>query len=93
MPFAENIIEFFDTDDFAETVTISGGIGSVNVIFTDEYAEQFETEGDLPMAVARTTDVAAVTHGMTVTRGATTFTVREIQPDGTGVTVLVLEEN
>jgi len=93
---------FFDTDDFglAATYTLNGGASStVNGIFDNQFLEvdplggvgvisaqpQFTcTSADLPGA-------AAVGDGISIS--SVGYKVREIQAEGTGVTVLVLEKN
>lgn len=91
MAFTEDLTVFFDTDDFGEAVTIAGS--SVNVIFDNAF---LGIEGEAvvaatqPMAYARTSDVSSVVAGNTFVRGAVTYYVTGIHPDGTGVTQLIL---
>jgi hypothetical protein len=49
-------------------------------------------ESAQPAALVRDSDVAGVVHGKLVVRGAVTYAVRGVHPDGTGLTLLVLEK-
>jgi len=44
-----------------------------------------------PELVAKTDDLATVANGQTITINAVAYTVRAIEPDGTGITRLTLE--
>jgi len=92
---------FFDVDDFgvAATYTASGGSpATVNGIFDNEF---FEVEAGGTVAVAmeqprftcRTSDVSSAAEGDAITINSIDYTIRVVQVDGTGVTVLVLEED
>jgi len=89
--FAEDLAPFFDTDTgFAQFATVSGQ--SVPVIFDNGYQAGLsglvETTG--PTARAKSADVGAVVQGSTMVIGGTTYTVTGVQPDGQGVTTLLL---
>jgi len=92
---------FFDVDDFgvAATYTASGGSPTtINGIFDNEF---FEVEAGGTVAVAmeqprftcRTSDVSSAAEGDAITINSIDYTIRVVQVDGTGVTVLVLEED
>ena len=90
MPFTEDLDVFFQTSDFATTVTVKST--QLSAIFDHDYAEEFETEGEFPMLVCKTADLPNdLAHGDSVTIGSSTYKVVGIQSDGTGVTTLVLE--
>lgn len=94
--FTEDLTVFFDTaNGFAETVTYQGT--HIDVIFDDAFVNigvgQFGgVESRKPACLAREADVPSVAHGHTVKRGAVTYHVIGVEPDGTGVTLLVLEK-
>lgn len=79
----------FDADEFAVEATIGGA--TVRGILDDEYIEDADIAGTRPVLVCKTADVAAVDQGDTVTIDGTDYEVVIPQPDGTGVTRLVLE--
>ena len=90
---------FFGTDDFgtAATYTPSGGSSStVNGIFDNDYALA-DPLGSVgvgsadPRFVCRTSDVATAANGDALVVNSVTYTVRNVEDDGTGVTTLVLE--
>jgi hypothetical protein len=91
MPFSENLGVFFQTAHFADVATI--GTTSVKGIFEHQYVETLNVPGEaptflcqsdeLPVGTAREDSIAITGHG--------TYRIVDMQPDGTGVTLLVLE--
>ena len=61
------------------------------VIFDAAYADPLGIAGAEPRATCISADVSAATLGTPITINGAAFTVREKQPDGTGLTVLLLE--
>lgn len=74
--------------DLAELVTIAGR--PVRAIFDAAYADVLGVAGSAPVLTCASADVASVARGAAVRVRGAAFTVANIQPDGTGVTVLVL---
>ena len=98
---ATELAVFFDADEFgvAATYTPSGGsTATVNGIFDNEFFE-VEAGGEIAVAMeqprftCRTSDVSTAAEGDSITINSIAYTVRVVQSDGTGVTVLVLEES
>jgi len=88
MPFTDDTSEFFS--DFAEQVTIAGA--SVSAIFDSAYTRVGTLLSTTDPALwCKASDVTSVVRGTAVTVRGVAYTVRDIQPDGTGVTVLQLE--
>lgn len=90
MPFTEDLSPFFDTAGFAQTVTI--GDDSVRAIFDNGYADAFDAlalRG--PRLTLPTAAAPAATAGTAVVVAGTAYRVASVQPDGTGVTTLLLE--
>lgn len=90
---------FVDPDEFGATAVISGGVGSVDGIFDDDYfAQSVDAELDIaaaqPAFSASTVLLSGTTVGATATINGTAYTVREIHPDGqpVGMTLLVLHD-
>jgi len=81
--------------DFGESVTIGGA--AKTVIFSNEFESQsvfgLEVESAAPVLTCKTTDVSAVVHGTAVVARSTNYTVRQIQSDGTGITLLMLTKD
>lgn len=90
MAFTESHGEFLDGDDFAVTASIGGS--SVSVIFDHEYVNAQGVSGEQPRILCDDDDVGSVSVGDAITVNSTGYAVRVIEPDGTGMTVLVLEE-
>lgn len=91
MDFAspETLAPYFT--DFGITATV-GGV-AVRGIFNNGYAEALAgiVAGSAPILKCVQTDIAAVTRGTAVVVNGTSYTVAEIQDDGTGIRDLVLE--
>ena len=93
---------FFDTDDFAtaSSYTPSGGSAStINGIFDNEFFEVDPPSGvgvvsAQPRFICTTADLpSGAAAGDAIMVGSAAYTVRVIQPEGTGVTTLDLEKN
>lgn len=95
MPFAEDLSVFFSTDDFAVAAT-HNGTTTVNGIFDKLYLETDAgiggVQGNQPVFVCKAADVSAVAHGDTLAISGTTYKVVGVEPDGTGLVLLRLEE-
>lgn len=98
---ADDLAVFFDADDFgtAASFTPSGGSAStVNGIFRNVFFEA-EAGGNVgvvmqdPIFICRTADVSGVAEGDALTVSGTAYTIRVVEPDGTGVTRLMLEKD
>lgn len=91
MAFVEDHSVFFT--DFGVSVTLAGA--TVRAIFDASY--EAATVGLMSMASAQpmltlpTASVPASVVGAAVTVGATAYTVAAAEPDGTGITRLMLE--
>jgi len=81
-------------------VSVSASGGSFYGLLEADYANAEDVDSNALRLTARSSDVAArsLANGSTLTIGATTYTVRSVQPDGvvesgaqSGMTVLILE--
>lgn len=99
MAFLENSHLFFDTiHGFAVTAAFKGA--DISVIFDNGYfavpGEEVDVSSSQPAVFCRTEDVSTVVQGDTLSiyDGGTArdYTVTEVRPDGTGMTVLALEK-
>ncbi len=97
----DDLAVFLSVDDFgvAATYTPTGGSAStVNGIFDNDIIE-VDAGGNVPMAVrqprflCRTNDVSDAAEGDALVVNATNYTIRVVDHDGTGMTVLALEKN
>lgn len=85
----EDLSSFFDTDEFAIDATINGA--TVTGIFGNEFIQVDYVESRAPYFECVSADVTGISHGAIVAIGSDTYKVRGIQPDGTGITKLILE--
>lgn len=89
MSFSEDLSPFFAEADFAEPATLGGA--AVSVIFNDSFDEfegavQHDAWALLPQALT-----ASVTQATVFVCRGTTYRVRVVRPDGTGLAKLLLE--
>ena len=92
MAFTEDLTVFFNEDDFAVAATLNGA--AVSGILEDDYVEPLGNvvEGRSPVWMCSAAAIPSVAHGQTLVVGARTFKVRGVEPDGSGIVLLRLEE-
>jgi len=79
--------------DYGTTVTKADASTFVAIFDNDFLAvdvDESEVESTEPTLLARTADVSGLAHGDSLTISAVSYTVRGIQPDGTGMTQIML---
>ena len=95
---AQDLLNFFDTETHGSnaTVTINGSASTISVIINKEYfaiaGESVDVDGTQPVVTCRSTDVTGIDTSDTIVIDAVTYNIVNIQPDGTGMTVLILQE-
>ena len=72
------------------SATLASG-AVVNGILSAPTGAQIGIISTAPELVAHTSDLATVANGQTITINSVAYTVRAIEPDGTGITRLTLE--
>lgn len=100
--FTEDLTPFFATADFgrdANWTLQGGGSFTIQVIFDNEYlqdaAGQVEDASRMPVAWVSDAQIAqgaGMKRNDTLVIAGVTYTVAEIQPDGTGVSVIHLRK-
>jgi hypothetical protein len=79
--------------DYGTTVT-KANASTFTAIFDNDFLavdlDESEVESTEPTLLARTADVSGLAHGDSLTISAVSYTVRGIQPDGTGMTQIML---
>ncbi|MBT4292877.1 hypothetical protein HOD41_09325 [bacterium] len=81
--------------DFGQTVTVSKDDFDrdlITAIYDEDYVESLDIAGVRPLLHCRSTDVADVIQGDDVEVAGVDYLVAKVQQDGTGVTILILEE-
>ena len=77
----------------AYLVTDAGAnLGAVVGLFEHQYVEVLGTESMTPTFSCRTTALPTDTHDYKLTYDSITYTVARPEPDGTGMTLLILEK-
>lgn len=92
MAFVEDLTLFFG--DFAVTATLQAVAVTSGVIRDAAYIEALTgvVEGRAPVALGIAAEMPAVAQGQALVAGGTAYTVRGVEPDGTGLVLLRLEE-
>ncbi|MBT9171351.1 MAG: hypothetical protein DDT18_01725 [Actinobacteria bacterium] len=97
--FWERDIDTFFSDFAVDAVFIRAGVAprNIRVLFDEDYKtimdELVGVEGAASSAICRTSDVRDAVHNDTLVIGGITYFIVGIQPDGTGVTILLLSRN
>lgn len=70
-------------------------VATINVIFDNEFAVMgvIGIEEAQPQAVCKTSDVSTAVHNDTLVIGSVTYYIKEIEPDGFGITTLILSKS
>ncbi len=87
---------FLNTNDFADEFVNARTTITINTIFDNEYQVIIDdVETTAPVIIVAEIDVPGVLHGDVFTRveDSTVYNVTGIQPDGTGLIVLVLSQD
>lgn len=87
--FDEDLSAFMDTDDFAVTVTLDGS--SVDGILSLEPVESNFVSTNKPVFVYAKADKPSAGYGSSLVYDSITYLVKDMQPDGTGMQMLILE--
>lgn len=75
-----------------EQITVNGQ--SLWAVADNAYVDVLDlAAGTRPQAIVRSSDVPAIAPGQTVVMQGTQYSVAEIQPDGTGMTTLILRKD
>ncbi|OQZ07387.1 MAG: hypothetical protein B6D36_00165 [Planctomycetes bacterium UTPLA1] len=89
--YAEDLDTFFETSDFAE-VALNGST-PINGLFDNGYGASFDVAGSTPSFTCKSSDATGLNPGTsTLTIRSSSWLVVGVEADGTGVTVLRLQE-
>jgi hypothetical protein len=83
--------EFFNTDEMAVSALIDGL--PVDGIFDRPYIDTQEVSGYQPSLTCRSTDIDNVLEDDPVMIDGVSYRVSGVEPDGTGITKLILEKS
>lgn len=92
MSFAEDLSAFFTDFAVSASFTVEGVQKTARVILDQPYAAPFgvQVDADAPMCVGATAALAGLQRDAAITVDGRAFEVERVEPDGTGVTRLVL---
>ena len=90
---------FLDTDDYGQsaTYTVQGGSAATIKGILDKESDDIEGGGEVGVVYStttftcRTSDCSSASFGDALVTGGVTYSVRVVEPDGNGMTVLTLE--
>ena len=88
--FKENFNEFFDSDEMADDARIGSAL--VTGIFESQFVEVNGIEGVRPVFTCAALDVVDLGHEKSLVINKQKYRVAGVQPDGTGLTSLILEK-
>lgn len=89
--YAEDLDTFFETSDFAETATF--GSTPIAGIFDDAYANALGIAGSGPTFTCKSSDATSLNPGTsTLTIRSSSYLVVGVEADGTGVSIVRLQE-
>lgn len=96
----DSLAFFFTTNDFGTDATFTPAGGSPSAIvgvFDNPYlgadaGGMVEFSATSPTFTARDVDFTGAAHGDELVISGTTYIIREVMPDGTGITTVMLEE-
>lgn len=95
IPFADDLSNIFDVDEFATAVTYNGG--TINGIFDNETVP-IDAGGfavvhqEQPRLTCRTVDLSSIAEDQAMVINSVNYTIQAWIDDGTGVTVIQLEK-
>lgn len=93
--FAEDLTSMFD-ETYGFAVPAAFKSKAISVIFDQDYyaagGQEVDIESTKPAAVCKSADVTGVKIGDSITVDGDAYTVINVKPDGTGITVLALQE-
>lgn len=89
--FAEDLSPFFNTAELATAATLDGA--AVTGIFDNAYTEAFGMASRDPMFTLPSASAASATQASVLVHGGVSYRVTSVQPDGTGMTTLLLERS
>jgi len=93
MTIATDIKSVIASSPFAENSTVTWQGNTITAVFRDFYIDAQGMESSIPSLIVADSVVSGIAHGDQVTVDGTGYTVRGIEPNGYGKTVIILELN
>ena len=90
-----DLAAFLNSNELGDVAIYNGN--TINVLFLNEHEAVMlfglEVESASPLIMARDSDISGIQHGSTIVVSGITYKVIDIQPDGTGLTTLILSKD
>lgn len=91
MSFSENMADFINSDTPGYLLATVGG-SSVGALFDNGFASALDIAGSGPRITLPTASAPSAALGDAVTVSGVSYTIAGVESDGTGITVLRLQE-
>lgn len=78
-------------DDFGVTVII-GGTTTITCIFDNGFSDELGNWVTTPILTARTIDISSYARGQALAIDGVAYTIADSQPDGQGITTVILQK-
>ena len=91
MAFTEDLSVYFNSDTPGYLLATVGG-ASVGALFDNGYASALDIAGSGPRITLPTASASSAALGDALTAGGVSYTIAGVEADGSGVTVLRLQE-
>ena len=86
---------FLNSDEFGVNITYDAG--TIKGVFDNEFIEsnqdEISVEDFQPQVIVKSSDIPGLSHGDTMTIESVDYNVIGIQPDGTGLTLVILSKD
>ena len=90
-----DLTTFLNPDEFAVEITYNSTmiLGIYDNAFVEDQQNDINVETLQPQVIVKSSDVSSLSHGDTMTINSITYKVIGIQPDGTGLTIILLSRD
>lgn len=90
--FEEDLSAFLNVEEHADEIVVRKNNRIINGIIDKEYIETNDMQGYNPVLTCKTLDLSSLTRGDIIERGKEIYTFIYQEPDGTGMSRVILEE-
>lgn len=90
MAFDEDLSLFLSSDGFATTGTLKNG-DTIKGIFDSAYLDSLSVDSSSPVFLVATDDILGLVRGDEIDIEGVAYCIARLEPDGTGMTNIILE--
>jgi len=91
MAIANDIKAVIAGSPFAKEAVVTWKGNPLTAVFSDYYIDAQGMESSVPHLIVADSNVSGIAHGDAVTVDGTAYTVRGLEPNGFGLTLVILE--